>query len=245
MLNNISKVIGVLLTALLLMGCKEDLKSSKASPSVKSATTSQSELPKIKEWLQSGGNLVIIRHAQKFEEGADAREARSAFDAADASLKQPITVPLKYQNGSGMCLTQVGKATAWLQGEIFRRGDFKVGKVLASATCRTRQHADIMFEGDFEIDQDLIFGGITMTDKIETTHAAKKELFAQADLSENLVVIGHGKTAYESGLVDFWPAQAEMLIFRRGNNNGDLELVGHLDTKLMVHMLEEREFTDD
>ena len=91
-----------------------------------------------------------------------------------------------------MCLTQVGKATAWLQGEIFRRGDFKVGKVLASATYRTRQHADIMFEGDFEIDQDLIFGGITMTDKIEQLTQQKKnssqrQIFLKTLLSSVMV----------------------------------------------------------
>lgn len=222
----------------LLTGCEEEQRSS---PTVKKADTTQQEITKIRTFLQEGGNLIIIRHAQKFEEGSDAPEARSAFDAADASLRVPITVPEQFQNGTGMCLTQIGKATAWLQGEVFRRSDFKVGKVLASPTCRTRQHAEIMFNGNFETEPNLIFGGITLANRVKQTHEAKKALFEGADLKNNLVVIGHGKTAYEAGLVDFYPAQAEILIFRRDNNKS-LKLIGHLDTKLLVHMLEEYNF---
>lgn len=237
-MQNLVLGLSILLITFLFTGCIQD---EKTAPSVRKTTTPESELTKIKEWLQEGGNLVIIRHAQKFEEGSDAPEARQAFDAADASLKNPITVPMEYKNGTGMCLTQIGKATAWLQGEVFRRAGFKVGKVLASATCRTRQHAEIMFKGNFEVNQDLIFGGMTLKDSVEKTHLAKKRLFAKSDLSENLIIIGHGKTAYEAGLVDFWPAQAEALIFRRDDSNA-LKLVAHLDTKKMVHMLQERNF---
>ena len=75
----------------------------------------------IKADLMSGGNILFIRHAQKHDFGPDANLVRQAFDAADAPLEEPILVPEKYKNGSSMCLTQLGKANAWILGEVFRR----------------------------------------------------------------------------------------------------------------------------
>ncbi|MAR12695.1 MAG: hypothetical protein CL681_22370 [Blastopirellula sp.] len=210
----------------------------------KAAQFDESKLSSLVDDLLAGGHLIIIRHAQKYEQGPDAPPVRKAFDTADASLVNPITVPEEFQNdGLGMCLTRLGKANAWLYGEVFRQLNLPVYKVLVSATCRTRQHARIMFPNsdNVQIEPSLVFGDVTSVSQIQATHLAKVRLIQENFSKEaNLVVIAHGKTAQEIGLVNFWPKQGEALIFGLNEESKQLVLKAHLSTKDFVLMLPQK-----
>lgn len=215
------------------------------SPSIaepKDASFEQSKLQPLADELRKGGYIFIIRHAQKWDQGPDARAVRSAFDAADAALASPILVPEEYQQvGAGMCLTNLGKANAWLLGEAFRRLEFPINKVLTSATCRTRQHAEIMFNdaGQILVEPALIFGDIPNKSQVSATHKMKKRLLKEHyNKNKNLVIIAHGRTAQEAGLVDFWQKQGETLIFSK--NSDSFELRAHLSTEHFIRMLPQR-----
>ncbi|MDB2469160.1 hypothetical protein N9X39_03710 [Alphaproteobacteria bacterium] len=200
-------------------------------------------LNKVKTDLLSGGNVLFIRHAQKHDLGPDANLVRQAFDAADAPLNEPILVPEKYQNGLAMCLTHLGEANAWILGEVFRRLKIPVRSVLTSGSCRTRQHAEIMFSHAphlIQIKPALVFGGVTTSSQTQRTHAAKEAIMTNfKDKEQNLVIIAHGKTAMEAGLVDYWPPQGDILIFRRNMFN-KWSRTGHLTSKHLVQMLDQR-----
>jgi hypothetical protein len=204
----------------------------------KASDLPETELPRVHQLLTEGGNLVIFRHTQKLDVGKGGAAARHAFDAADAALADPIIVPEEHAHG-GMCLTPLGKATAWLLGEVVRRGNIPVGKVLASATCRTRQHAKLMFGDNFEVEPALIFGGVTLKQFASATHAKKKRVFDEAIGKTNVFVIGHGKTAQEAGLVDFWPQQGDALVFRK-NAQGVYKLEAHLTPRMFVRLLPQK-----
>ena len=151
------------------------------------ASFEESKLSHLYDKLRSGGNVIIFRHTQKEDRGPDGHLVRQAFDTADAALVEPIIVPEKYAGLElGMCLTDLGKANAWLLGEVFRRLELPVNKVLTSGTCRTRQHAEIMFRDaeKIEVQPTLIFGGVTKKNLINLISRQN----AYINLGKNIVI---------------------------------------------------------
>ena len=78
------------------------------------------------------------------------------------------------------------------------------------------------------------FGGVTKKSETSKTHKHKSIAFAyDFEKEHNLVVVAHGKTEQEAGLVHFWPKQGDDLIFRL-NRKKKLEWIANLSSKNFV-----------
>ena len=84
----------------------------------------------------------------------------------------------------------------------------------------------------------MIFGSVLNEEFQNKAHDNKKTIFDQIPTnSKNLVIIAHGWTGIEAGLVDFIPLQGDALVFRKNDAN-DLTLIAHLSPDMFVRMLE-------
>ncbi|WP_447968961.1 histidine phosphatase family protein [Nitrospira sp. M1] len=143
--------------------------------------------------LRQGGYTIFIRHSERDKDV----ENRSAFER----------FALKYDGGThptfkrGSCLTEEGKAEAWLLGQVFQKSQIPIDTVYASPTCRTQETAQLAFGRIDVIEPSLNYQG-TKTSYVEMGLTTKEEkeladqhfrklIYALPHKGTNKVIVAH------------------------------------------------------
>ncbi|GJL55721.1 MAG: hypothetical protein NPIRA02_28530 [Nitrospirales bacterium] len=87
--------------------------------------------------LRQGGYTIFIRHSERDKNV----ENRSAFERFALQFERGTSTTFK----RGSCLTEEGKAEAWLLGQVFKKAKIPIGTVYSSPTCRTQETAQRAF----------------------------------------------------------------------------------------------------
>lgn len=101
----------------------------------------QAQLPPLEhkhiELLQSGGYLIFLRHAER-EEGISGIELIDLAEHIEGMDKPPEDLP-------GHCLTEAGRHSAKVLGQLFAKLGIRITRVYSSPICRARQTAQLAF----------------------------------------------------------------------------------------------------
>ncbi len=148
--------------------------------------------PRVWEALRGDGHVALIRHAS----------APGVGDPAGYRLDDCST----QRN-----LSDAGRATALALGERFRAERVKVGKVVASQWCRSRQTVELMNLG--AVDDAPAFNNVfVLRDQRDRITAEGRAAIAAWRGPETLVVGTHGDNIYE--LLGFNPREAEVVVVK-------------------------------
>lgn len=148
--------------------------------------------PRAWEALRGDGYVALIRHAS----------APGVGDPAGYRLDDCTT----QRN-----LSDAGRATARALGDRFRAERVKVGKVVASQWCRSRQTAELMNLGPVE--EVPGFNNVfVLRDQRDRITAEGRAVIAAWRGPGTLVVGTHGDNIYE--LLGFNPREAEVVVVK-------------------------------
>ena len=166
------RAVTLVLLAVLLAGC-----GGSEAPEAEPARLGPLELV---EALQEGGHVVYLRHAATDR----SREDDPAVDLEDCATQRN--------------LSNAGRGQARAIGAAFRALEIPLGRVAASAYCRTRETAELAF-GAFEDEPDLTGfpeeSELTYDERVRRT----KELLATPPADgENTILVAHIKNLEES-----------------------------------------------
>jgi len=89
------------------------------------------------EAMRHGGYTIFIRHSERDKDV----ENMSALERFATKFEGGTHPTFK----RGMCLTEEGKAEAWLLGQVFEKAEIPIGTVYSSPICRTKETAQLAF----------------------------------------------------------------------------------------------------
>ncbi len=152
--------------------------------------------------LKQGGYVVFFRHTER-----------------NSAARTPG--PLSDIDNDGECidgtvLTENGIVQSEMIREKIKKENIIISDYISSPTCRTRQMASILSEGDdFEISRSLIYGTMRFPHEIP---ALREELYRIFDRpipeGSNRILTSHGRVL---DLIDFitpWLCQGDALVFK-------------------------------
>ena len=116
--------------------------------------------------IRQGGYTIFIRHSERDKDV----ENRSAFERF--ALRLEGGAHPTFQRGS--CLSEEGKAEAWLLGQVFKEAETPIGSVYSSPICRTKETALLAFGRIDVINPYLNYQG-TKTSYVEMGLTTKEE----------------------------------------------------------------------
>lgn len=167
---------------------------------ISSASTTRTPVPtgmsqEIFNAMRQGGYTIFIRHAERDKDV----ENRSAFER----------FALRFEGGThpsfkrGSCLTEEGKAEAWLLGQVFKKAEIPIGTIYSSPICRTKETAQLAFGRIDVVAPHLNYQGtkssyVTMglttnKEKAVADKNFKKLIYALPENGTNKVIIAHAE----------------------------------------------------
>lgn len=151
--------------------------------------------------LQMGGHIVYLRHADRLRgprEGLTQWSSAAAF--ADCQKQRNLTAE--------------GQEQARALGEYWRKLDIPVGRVVATALCRTRDTAI------------LAFGRTELDPRLYDLDFLRRQLLQPPTDGTNTVIVGSDYSMRELAGIDLGFTEAVLL----GNDGaGNLKVVARLD----------------
>ena len=155
--------------------------------------------------LQSGGNIVFIRHA--IAPGSGDPEN---FDLNDCSTQRNLS-----EHG----INQSKKI-----GEFFRKNNIPIDKVLSSEWCRCKETSSLAFQ-NFETKNFLnSFFSLKFSNNKDTQISELKKYISKWDSDKNLVLVTHYVMISE--VLDYAPSSGEIVISDR-----DFKKIGSIEIK--------------
>ena len=140
--------------------------------------------------LQSGGQVVLLRHALTEPGVGDPPGFR--VDAC----------------GTQRNLSEQGRADARRLGEVLRARRVPVARVLSSPWCRCLETARLAFGREAEVERAL--GNLFGRRELEQQQVARLRTLVRAPQGGNLFMVTHGSTT--SALTGVSPATGEMVV---------------------------------
>ncbi len=139
------------------------------------------------EALREGGYILFLRHAER-EHGIPAMELIDLAEHVPGVDKPPDDMP-------GHCLTEAGKESAKILGQLFAKLDIPIGAVYSSPICRAVQTARLAFDRVDERVEVLSFIHHNYGDEADVErHGKRLRQFFREQLraDSNVVMSAHG-----------------------------------------------------
>lgn len=164
-----------------------------SSASITGTPVSTGMSQEIFQALSQGGYTIFIRHAERDKDV----ENRSAFERF--ALKFDGGTHSSFKRGS--CLTEEGKAEAWLLGQVFKKSGIPIGTIYSSPICRTKETAQLAF-GRIDVvapylnyqgtKSSYVAMGLTTKDEKKITDTNfRKLIYALPESGTNKVIVAH------------------------------------------------------
>ena len=141
--------------------------------------------------LLNGGYILHFRHAER-DKWIDVQ----MYDALESDIHNNGSNGTRFAEKDyfkdAVCLNSRGEIQAKLMGEQLKNINFPIGYVVSSPSCRSRQTANIAFEGYDELDRDLVHIG----PYVESSTDRKQNLIdlylnLPLDKTKNTIVSAH------------------------------------------------------
>lgn len=147
-----------------------------------------------KKWsekLLNGGYILHFRHAER-DKWIDVQ----MYDALESDVHNKgvnqSRIAEKDYFGDAVCLNERGLIQAKAMGELLKRINFPVGFVISSPSCRSRQTADLAFDGYDELNRILVHEGPYFEKKQERYKKIKNfYLKLPVEKNKNTIVSSH------------------------------------------------------
>ena len=180
---HVARTLGALVLALAPAGC--------GGASADSADTGPRPLDEVVRALQRGGTVVFLRHA-----------------ATDRRIED--RPPLLHSCARQRPLTEAGRGQARTIGRAFRTLRIRVGPVLSSAYCRTRETAVLAFRQARTLQ--ILTGSLLETAANERRLDRVRALLGRAPPpGRNSILVGHVSTL--EPIAGFELAEGELAVF--------------------------------
>lgn len=144
--------------------------------------------------IMKGGYILHFRHAERDKwidvQMYDALET----DVHDKGINQSRLAENDYFS-EAVCLNKRGTVQAKAMREHLENINFPIGFIISSPICRSRQTAEIVFDGYDELDRDLVHRGPynqTKSEHVKDLISLYKSL--PIEMSKNTIVSGHNGT---------------------------------------------------
>jgi broad specificity phosphatase PhoE len=138
--------------------------------------------------LSEGGYIIHFRHAQREKwndvTAFDAWELANNIKAEDSSFSKAV------------CLTDQGVEEAKLIGNVFRKANVNISKVISSPSCRARQTAVLAFGKIDQISNSLLHRTANTPNQFLPMTKKLREIILNTKLEDgkNIILSGHGGT---------------------------------------------------
>lgn len=170
--------------------------------------------------LQKGGYVFFFRHAA------------TRLDQEDS---QPV---VRGDCHSQRNLSDEGRRFATLVGQVFRRDQIPVGRVLSSPFCRCLDTARLAFAIP-EVSDDLFFAiGLGRSERQAKGAALRRLLMERPKAGSNVVIVAH--TANLEEAMGLWPKPEGAGYLFRPDGQGGVAVLGRLAPELWPAVLPER-----
>ncbi len=146
------------------------------------------------EAMRHGGYTIFIRHSERDKQV----ENQTAFDRFAMRFEGGAHPTFK----KGSCLTEEGRAEAWLLGKLFEKAESPIGTVYSSPICRSKETARLAFGRVDVINPNLNYQGtktsyvseglITKEEKEVADGNFRKLIYAPPQSGTNKVIVAHG-----------------------------------------------------
>ncbi len=187
------------------------------------------------EALRDGGYILFLRHAER-EHGIPAMELIDLAEHVPGVDKPPDDMP-------GHCLTEAGKESAKILGQLFGKLEIPIGAVYSSPICRAVQTARLAFDRVDERVEVLSFIHHNYGDEEDVErHGKRLRQFFREQLraDSNVVMSAHGNMLHPLGVEYDDLEELGFLIF-----DSDLKLVARANPGELAALIYSMEVPKD
>lgn len=187
------------------------------------------------EALREGGHVIFLRHAER-EEGIPGMELIDLAEHVPGVASPSEDMP-------GACLTEAGRESAKVLGQMFAKLEIPVGRVYSSPICRAVQTAELAFQRVDERVEVLSFVHHNYGDEADVNrHGRRLRRFFHKHRREdtNIVVSAHGNMLSPLGVEYDDLEELGFLIF-----NSDLEVIARANPGEFAALIYSMEVPED